>query len=224
MIITIDGPAGSGKSTTARGLANELGGQYLDTGAMYRAICLGVIRKYPGSTDNLHAQEVSSDSEIEMGHRVDGSQWIKLDGEDVSEQIRQPIVNENVSWVSAVPKVREDMVKLQRAVGEGFKGSTTTLVAEGRDMGTVVFVDAELKIYLVADVQVRATRRGQDLEAQGLSVLQSEVAETLHLRDELDSTRKESPLVRADDAKLVDTSDLTAEQVISRIAEMAREC
>lgn len=224
MIITIDGPAGSGKSTTARGLASALDGQYLDTGAMYRAITLGVLRRHPGSMDKSHARKVARGSEIEMGHREDGTQWIKLDGEDVSEAIREPIVNENVSWVSAIPEVRTEMVQLQRAVGDDFKGHNGTLVAEGRDMGTVVFTDAELKIYLVADVKVRAARRGQDLVAQGHEVSQSEVADSLASRDKMDSSRDESPLKRADDAVVVDTSSLSAEQVIVRIAEMAREC
>jgi len=221
LIITIDGPAGSGKSTAARGVARHLDGQYLDTGAMYRAVTLGVLRSRPGSTDPTDAASVAADSVIELGHSDDGSQWIKLNGEDVSLAIREPRVNDNVSWVSAVPDVRAAMVSIQQEIGSQVSETSGFLVAEGRDMGTVVFTDAELKIYLTADVAVRAARRGQDLEAQGHEVSQSEVAESLVKRDRLDSDREIDPLRPADDAVLVDTSNLTADQVISKIAELA---
>ena len=224
MIITIDGPAGSGKSTTARGVAKYLDGQYLDTGAMYRAITLGVLRNSPGSTDPTDAVSVAADSVIELGHHGDGSQWIKLNGEDVSLAIREPLVNENVSWVAAVPEVRTAMVAIQREIGVSVRKAHGFLVAEGRDMGTVVFKDAELKIYLTADVSVRASRRGQDLLAQGHGVSELEVADSLLKRDRLDSDREIDPLRPADDAVRVDTSNLTADQVISSIAGMACDC
>lgn len=188
---------------------------------MYRAITLGVLRITPGSADPTDAVSVAADSVIELGHHDDGSQWIKLNGEDVSLAIREPLVNENVSWVSAVPEVRKAMVTIQREIGERVSETSGFLVAEGRDMGTVVFTDAELKIYLTADVAVRASRRGQDLLDQGHGVSQSEVAESLVKRDRLDFDREIDPLRPADDAVMVDTSNLTADQVISSIAEMA---
>ena len=192
MIVAIDGPAGAGKSTVARATARALGFQYLDTGAMYRAA---------GLADDPAAAQI---------RLADGR--VLLDGRDVSEDIRTQQASERASVVAAQPAVRAAMVRQQRAImAEG------DWVAEGRDIGTVVAPEAKLKIFLTADPHERARRRAQELGVDLATVLADQT-----LRDERDRTREVSPLVAAADAVELDTTGLTIDQVVARIAELAR--
>ena len=197
MLIAIDGPAGAGKSTVARAVADALGFTYLDSGAMYRCVALAELR---GAADPLART-------IEFG----GGQ-VKLDGEDVTEQIRTPEVSARASQVAARPEVRSHLVALQREmIRQG------DYVAEGRDIGTVVAPDAELKVFLTASPQERAQRRAAQTGADPALVL----AEQLE-RDERDSTREHSPLQPADDALQVDTTGLSVDEVVDRIAQLVQ--
>ena len=194
MVIAIDGPAGAGKSTVARRVADALGFTYLDTGAMYRAVALARLR----GTDH---------TEIAF---VDGR--VTLDGEDVSDSIRTPEVSEEASRVSAEREVRRAMVERQRALmREG------DWVAEGRDIGSVVAPQAEVKVFLTADPRERAVRRAKEIGADP-----DEVLKDVQARDERDSTREASPLVRADGAEELDTTGLTIEEVVDKIVGLAR--
>ncbi|HEY1539815.1 MAG TPA: (d)CMP kinase [Solirubrobacteraceae bacterium] len=196
MLIAIDGPAGAGKSTVARAVAEALGFTYLDTGAMYRCIALAELR---GSADPL-------DSAIGLGERV------TLDGDDVSTAIRTPEVSARASEVAARPEVRAALVKLQRALV-----ASGDYVAEGRDVGTVVAPDAELKVFLTASSQERARRRAEQTGADVAVVLAEQA-----VRDERDETREHSPLTRAADAIEVDTTGFDISEVVARIVALAR--
>ncbi len=197
MLIAIDGPAGAGKSTVARAVADALGFTYLDSGAMYRCIALAELR---GAADPLACA---------MG--FDGAK-IVLDGEDVSGLIRTPQVSERASQVAARPEVRARLVDLQRElIARG------DYVAEGRDIGTVVAPDAELKVFLTASAQERARRRAAEIGADPEVVLREQLQ-----RDERDRTREHSPLTAAEDAVEVDTTGLDIDQVVARIVELAQ--
>ena len=194
VVIAIDGPAGAGKSTVARAVADALGFTYLDTGAMYRAVALARLR---------------GEDHVDVAF-LDGH--VTLNGEDVSRYIRTPEVAEEASRVAAEPEVRAQMVERQRAVmREG------DWVAEGRDIGSVVAPDAEVKVFLTADPRERALRRAKEIGADPEIVLREQL-----VRDERDSTREASPLVKADGAEEVDTTGLTIEEVVGRIVELAR--
>jgi cytidylate kinase len=211
LVIAVDGPSGSGKSTTARGVASRLGLRYLDTGAMYRAVTWAMLERGVDVDDQDAVARAAADVRIDVG--TDPTHpTIHADGVDVSRPIREQAVTSAVSAVSAVPEVRVLMVARQReAIGEG------GIVIEGRDIGSVVAPDADLKIYLVADSGARAYRRAAE---QGLS---GEVAATkadLARRDAFDSSRKASPLSQAPDAVVVDSTHLTLEQVIDAIVDM----
>ncbi len=205
MVIAIDGPAGAGKSTVARALARELSFTYLDSGAMYRSIALLSLRE-PGR----EPAELASAARIDPGG--DGRP-VLLDGEDVSAAIRTPEVSERASEVAADPAVREALVAKQRALL-----SSGDWVAEGRDIGTVVAPRAELKVYLDADPAERARRRADELGADAETVLAEQA-----MRDERDRSREASPLRAAEGAVTVDTTGLGVEQVVARIAQLARE-
>jgi cytidylate kinase len=199
MVIAIDGPAGAGKSTVARALAQRLGFTYLDTGAMYRCVALATVRS------GRPPAELAAELEITLGDRV----W--LDGENVTGAIRTPDVSEAASQVAADPAVRRAMVAQQRRLME--RGDW---VAEGRDIGTVVMPEAELKIFLTADPVERAARRARQLGVDAATILAEQTA-----RDARDSNRADSPLKPAEGALQLDTTGLTLEQVIDRIAELA---
>ena len=217
MIVAIDGPAASGKSTTAKMVAKKLEMTYLDTGAMYRAVTLALLRSNTDLDDYDSVCQVVDELELDIYDK--GSKTIvKLDGEDVSQEIRSMPVTENVSAVSAMKYVRQTMVEIQRNIGK-----KTNCVVEGRDIGTVVFPDAEFKIFMVADVNMRAERRFKDLHEMGESRSFQDVLADLKRRDEKDSTRAYSPLQKADEAIEIDTSMLSIDQQVRKIINLVKK-
>lgn len=216
IVIAIDGPAASGKSTTARLVAEQLGYVHIDTGAMYRAMTLKAVTEGIRLDDRDGIRNLVSSTRIEL-KRQNGRIVVFLDGEDVSDKLRTPEVTKAVSTVSSLHEVRDAMVREQRRMAE--EGG---VVLEGRDIGTVVFPNAELKVFMVADVRERALRRQQELKQQGLEVKLDTLINELRLRDEKDSTRVESPLRRAEDALEVDTSGLTVEEQVEIVVRRAR--
>ncbi|MFT4199349.1 (d)CMP kinase [Gordonia sp. (in: high G+C Gram-positive bacteria)] len=213
-VVAIDGPAGTGKSSVSRLLADEVGAQYLDTGAMYRAASLAVLRAGIDPDDVDAVAELVRGLSIDLRDR-DGDTVVLLDDEDVSTAIRADDVTNAVSAVAANARVREQMVELQRQVA-----ADRFVVVEGRDIGTVVFPDAALKVFLTATPRARAERRHrQNLEAGRTSDL-DEVLASVNRRDHLDSTRAASPLRRADDAVELDTSDLSLPQVLAALTDL----
>jgi len=213
MIIAIDGPAASGKSTTAKKVAKELGFAYLDTGAMYRAVTLAVIRKKIDITNESELTDFLKNIDLDVGYK-DENIVIKLDGRNVAKAIRGVKITANVSAVSAIPIVREKMVKIQQELGKN-----TDCVMEGRDIGTVVFPNADAKFYITADYESRAKRRQMDMEAIGEEKSIEELVIDLKERDEKDSTRSKSPLKKADDAIEIDTSNLTLDEQVKIIVD-----
>lgn len=213
-VIAIDGPSGSGKSSTSRGVAARLGYAYLDTGAMYRAMTWALLQRGVDVDDPAAVAAAAREVELTSGTDPEAP-TITADGVDVSEPIRGDAVTAAVSPVATVPEVREQLVALQRkAIAEATGG----IVVEGRDIGTVVAPDAGLKIYLVADPVARAKRRALELGVEDADAMR----EALARRDAIDSNRAASPLARADDAVVVDGTDLTLEQVIDHIVGLAR--
>ena len=206
MIIAIDGPAGSGKSTIAKLIAEDLELVYLDTGAMYRLVTLKALND--GILGNLDKIIKMLDN-LNIDIKENG---FYLDDIDVSEEIRKPVVSENVSDIAAIREVREKMVDLQRKFSE-----SKNVILDGRDIGTVVFPNADVKIFLVADAKERANRRYKELVKKGENVKIEEIYENILKRDEIDSTRKESPLKKAEDAIEVDTTSKNIEEVKNEI-------
>ncbi len=216
ILIAIDGPAGSGKSTTARLVARKLGYVYIDTGAMYRAMTLKVLNSHIDPADEAGVVELARRTEISL---VDGGELsVILDGVDVTEAIRSEGVTKNVSLVSSYPAVRELMVAKQREIGSG-KGC----VVDGRDIGTVVFPDADLKFFMVADIMERARRRQEELSSNGAELPIVQVVRELNERDFKDSTRETSPLRKAEDAIEIDTTKLTIDEQVEIILNYANE-
>ena len=212
MIIAIDGPAGSGKSTIAKLIAEDLGLVYLDTGAMYRLVTLKALND--GILGNLDKIIKMLDN-LNIDIKENG---FYLDDIDVSEEIRKPFVSENVSDIAVIREVREKMVDLQRKFSE-----SKNVILDGRDIGTVVFPNADVKIFLVADAKERSNRRYKELVAKGENVRIEEIYENILKRDEIDSTRKESPLKKADDAIEVDTTSKNIEEVKNEILNIIRK-
>ena len=212
MIIAIDGPAGSGKSTIAKLIAEDLGLVYLDTGAMYRLVTLKALND--GILGNLDKIIKMLDN-LNIDIKENG---FYLDDIDVSEEIRKPVVSENVSDIAAIREVRKKMVDLQRKFSE-----SKNVILDGRDIGTVVFPNADVKIFLVADAKERANRRYKELVAKGENVRIEEIYENILKRDEIDSTRKESPLKKADNAIEVDTTSKNIEEVKNEILNIVRK-
>ncbi len=218
MIITIDGPAGSGKSTIARGLAKRLGWMFLDTGAMYRAVALLVRRAGLEIGDMDRIAKLAHTVEIDF-KPVKNDLKIFVGREEVTAEIRTETVSEFASKISAIPQVRRALVQKQREMGKKYEN----IVTEGRDQGSVVFPNAELKVFLDADVAERARRRYEQLLGQGQSADMEKILDSLKERDLRDKTREASPLVVPDKAVVVDTTRLTPEQVMERIIELTRE-
>jgi cytidylate kinase len=217
LVIAIDGPAASGKSTTARLVADRLGYLYVDTGAMYRAITLKVLRKGVPPDDILRVEEMARSARVELKRERDGLR-VLLDDEDVTEEIRQAEVTRTVSAISSIRGVRAVLVAKQRIIG-GDGG----VVLEGRDIGTVVFPGADLKIFMVADLDARSKRRAREMERQGAEMHPKDVGAEIELRDRLDSSRNESPLIKASDAIELDTSALTIEEQVEFVVNKATE-
>jgi cytidylate kinase len=212
MIIAIDGPAGAGKSTVAKLVAKSLGYLYIDTGAMYRALTLKVIREGVDINNQEKIAELALKSKIDLINNTDGTISVFLDGQDVSIDIRKPEITKSVSDVAKIQAVREVMLKNQRKLGE--KGN---VVLDGRDIGTVVFPDAERKFYVDADLKERVSRRYKELKGMGQDVPRDAVDTDLSNRDKIDSSRKFAPLKKADDAIFLDTTHLTIEEVVSKL-------
>lgn len=212
MIIAIDGPAGSGKSTIAKLIAEDLGLVYLDTGAMYRLVTLKALNE--GILGNLD-KIIKMLDKLRIDIKENG---FYLDDTNVSEEIRKPVVSENVSDIAAIREVREKMVDLQRKFSE-----SKNVILDGRDIGTVVFPNADVKIFLIADAKERANRRYKELVSKGENVKIEEIYENILKRDKIDSTRKESPLKKANDAIEVDTTSKNIEEVKNEILYIIKQ-
>lgn len=219
MIITIDGPAASGKSTVAKRVAKELGFCYIDTGAMYRAVTLEALNRKIDIDDEEALRELCREIQISFG--TNGSDLkTYVNGKDATAEIRMPKVDKAVSVVSKIQTVRKAMVSKQRALGAREQKG---LVIEGRDTGTVVFPDAPLKIFLTASLDCRAKRRQGDLNKSELNLDLDSIKKDLIRRDKIDSTRKVSPLVRSADAQVIDTTDLDIEEVVQAVLSLVAE-
>ncbi len=214
MIIAVDGPSGAGKSTVARVLAKKLGFLYIDTGAMYRALTLKALENNVPIDDRLQIFKLAEGARIDLHNNADGSLSVILDGKDVSLDIRKPKITRVVSDLAKIKEVRQVLVKLQRELGA--KGDC---VLDGRDIGTVVFPDAQKKFFIDASPQERVNRRFKELKGLGQDVSENDVAKDLANRDKIDSTRKASPLRKAEDAIYIDTTKLSIEQVVSKMME-----
>jgi len=219
IIIAVDGPAGVGKSTTAREVARRLGYTFIDTGAMYRAVALQVLREGVSPDDpqevvallgrlHIHLESIpgTADCEVFLNH------------ECVSDEIRGPEVSGIVSQVAAIPAVREHLVAQQQAIG-----AAGGVVMDGRDIGTVVFPQAELKVFMKADPEARVQRRLEELVAKGKPISEDQVRENLQHRDKVDSGRATSPLRQAEDARVLDTTHLTVDQQVNQVLRWAEE-
>lgn len=217
MIITIDGPSGTGKSTVAKGVAKKLGFTFFDTGAMYRALAWLALKNRIDPTDQAKVEEILPQFQYDIRTTTHGDRHYFVQGVDVTHEIRSQAISMAASQIAIYPAVREAMVKIQRSFGRAVDA-----VFEGRDMGTVVFPDADLKIFLTAKAKVRAERRYQELihKFPDLSMTYDEILTEIEERDKTDSTRTVSPLKQAPDAILIDTSKITAEQVIEKIVRM----
>jgi cytidylate kinase len=215
MIVAIDGTAGSGKSTTAKGVAEKLGFLYLDTGAMYRAATAAVLSASIDSDDESAVSDCVETIEIDFD---ESGLLIFLNGMDVSQTIRGREVTQNVSAVSAYPRVRKRMVAMQREIA-GYRD----FVVEGRDIGTVVFPNADFKFFIVASIEERAKRRQKDLAGLGIEQTVNDIVKNLKRRDALDSSREVSPLTKSEDAVEVDTTSMTIEQQIDLIVTHVRD-
>lgn len=215
-VVTIDGPAAAGKSTTARAVASALGFLYVDTGALYRALAFRVLQRGVSPEDDAGLESCAAEARISLSGSPERPQ-VWLDDEDVTGSIRTPEVSEVSSRLAARPVVRRRLVEIQRALRE--RGP---IVAEGRDLGTVVFPEADLKIYLVAAPETRARRRYEELVRRGIPAPYEEVAADLERRDRRDSTRADSPLAPAPDAIRLDTSALTVEAQVAKVIELVR--
>lgn len=216
--VAIDGPGGAGKSTIARTIAREMGIIYVDTGAIYRSVGYHVFLK---GKDPANAQEVIDllpETRIKMAYGEDGLQRMYLNGEDVTEQIRLPEMSMYASHVSAIPEVRNFLMEMQRSMAR-----TNSVVMDGRDIGTVVLPDAEVKIFLTADLEERAKRRFKELQAKGIATDLDQIRDEMRQRDYKDSHRATAPLKAADDAIVVDTTSLDFDGSCRRIKEIIEE-
>ncbi len=217
MIIAIDGPAGAGKSTVAREIAQKLGFLYIDTGAMYRALTLKILESKVDMEDIPKIVQVAHDTQIEFTANKEGSLKVLLDGRDVSRLIREARITKVVSEIARIREVRQVMVGLQRSFG-----AKASCVLDGRDIGTVVFPDADKKFYIDADLSERVRRRFNELKGLAQNIVLGEVEHDLRNRDTIDSTRSVAPLKRAPDAVYIDTTAMTIEQVVEEVLRHIR--
>ncbi|MFA4854107.1 MAG: (d)CMP kinase [Candidatus Omnitrophota bacterium] len=217
MIIAVDGPAGAGKSTVAKILAKRLGFLYIDTGSMYRALTLKALENNIPISDEKQINALAAKVKLDLRNNPDGSLSVILDGRDVSLDIRQARITRFVSDVAKIKEVREVLVKMQRELG--LKGDC---VLDGRDIGTVVFPDAQKKFFIDASSGVRVARRFKELKGLGQDISLNEVEQDLSNRDKIDSTRQVSPLRKAQDAIYIDTSCLSIEQVVDKMFEFIK--
>ena len=214
--IAIDGPAGAGKSTIARRVARELSFIYVDTGAMYRAMALYLLRKEVNRDDTEQIGNICQDAEISIEYQ-NGEQIVLLNGENVNSYLRTEEVGNMASVSSAVPRVREKLLSLQRKLAKDM-----SVVMDGRDIGTTILPDADVKIYLTASSLTRAKRRYLELQEKGIVCNLDDIQKDIEERDQRDMSREISPLRQAEDAVLVDSSDLTIQQVVDRILQISR--
>jgi cytidylate kinase len=212
MIIAIDGPAGAGKSTVARIIAQKLGFLYIDTGAMYRALTLKALERKINAKDIPALIEMARSTNIDLTNNQDSSLKILLDGRDVSSPIRQPRITRLVSDIAKIKGVREIMLGLQRKFGK-----LRDSVLDGRDIGTVVFPDADKKFYIDAEFSVRVRRRYKELKELNQDVTLKDIEKDLRNRDNIDSTREFAPLKKADDAIYIDTTNMAIEEVVETV-------
>ena len=217
LIIAIDGPSGAGKSTLSKALAAELGYTNIDTGAMYRAVALLATRRKISLDDAERLRALCSQMQLEFRRDRD-EERVFVDGEDISTAIRSPEVSLLTSQVAACPAVREELVQIQQRLGR--EGG---VVLEGRDIGTVVFPQADIKFFLSATAEERGRRRYEELQAKGVNVDLSQTIEEVRKRDEADSTRAQSPLCRAADAIDIDSTALNIDQVLTLMLEISKE-
>lgn len=217
MKIAIDGPAGAGKSTISKAAAKKLGFIYIDTGAMYRAVGLAALRASKDTANHDAVKSILDDIVISISHADDGVQQIFLNGENVSDEIRLPEVSVAASNVAVIPEVRLKLVELQRELA-----SNTSVIMDGRDIGTYVLPDAEIKIFLTADVEERAKRRCKELLEKGVQTDIESVKADMEYRDKNDSSRDFAPLRPADDSIVLDNTSLTIEQAVDKICALAK--
>ncbi len=218
MIITIDGPAGAGKSTVAKELAKRLGFSYLDTGAMYRALTLKALKQKVNLHDEQALVDLAEGTTIDLLADEKQSLKVLLDGRDVTMAIRSVEVTNNTFYIARAPRVRQIMVDWQRRIGE-----KSNIVVEGRDAGTVIFPKADKKFYLDADFEERVKRRLKDLKTQGQSSNRSALQQELQERDTKDLTRSVGPLKKAEDAVVIDATHLSVEEVVESMLKILRQ-
>lgn len=218
LILAVDGPSGTGKSTTCRALAKQLDAKYIDTGAMYRVATLALLRQGVDPADKEAVISATANLPLEVSDDPDSTQ-VLFDGADVSRVIREDEVTQNVSAVSAIPEVRENLVALQRTLAQ----RAHRAIVEGRDIGTVVLADAPAKAFMTASAEVRAQRRHDQNEKAGIASDFESVLADVQRRDAADSSRATSPLRPADDATIVDTSDMSPEDVVQALINVVKE-
>jgi cytidylate kinase len=217
LVVAIDGYSSCGKSTLAKALAKKLGFIYIDSGAMYRAVTLYFIRNHVDMTDTEAVKDALQHIELNF-HSRDYQSHITLNGEEVSDEIRQMPVSENVSEVAANKFVRKDMVKQQQRMGK-----SKNIVMDGRDIGTTVFPDAQVKFFMTADPKIRAERRFKELQSKGdVTTTMEDVFDNIAHRDYLDTTRAESPLTRAEDAVILDNTEITEQEQLDFAIEQVK--
>ena len=214
--VAVDGPAGAGKSTIAKLVAKKMGYIYVDTGAMYRGLAIHFLKKGVNPEEKEAVVEACRDAEVTIGYES-GVQQIYLNGENVTDMLRTEEVGNMASRTSAIPEVREKLLELQRSLAR-----EKDVIMDGRDIGTNILPDADVKIYLTASVETRAKRRYDELKEKGESCDLEEIARDIKDRDERDMTREIAPLKKAEDAVLVDSSDMTIEEVVGRICSLCR--
>ena len=217
MQVAIDGPASSGKSTISKLIAKENHFVYLDTGAMYRVVTLAVLKNQISLDDHRAIEQLVQTIEIGFSMQ-DGKQSVFMNGEDVTDEIRSVEVTRNVSAVSALKEVRTRLVHLQQEIAENH-----SIIMDGRDIGTVVLPQAEIKIFLVASVEERAKRRFIENQEKGIEMSYEELVEDIRRRDHIDSTRKESPLKKAEDAIEIDTTTMTIDDVVKTVTALIQK-